>query len=133
MRKHSWVKAHFMTGVKTNVVTAVEIKDKDAGDAPMLPGLGKTTREGFEVKEVSADKAYLSQENLNAIVGAGATPYIAVKKSTTGGIRGGNRKKIHVYCLNRESFLKHYPKRSNGQYTASLSMANIELTSCRQT
>jgi transposase len=126
MRKHSWVKAHFMTGVKTNVVTAVEIRDKDAGDAPMLPGLVKTTREGFEVKEVSADKAYLSQENLNAIVGVGATPYIAVKKSTTGGIGGELEKMFHVYCLNRESFLNHYHKRSNVESTVSMIKAKFD-------
>jgi hypothetical protein len=52
--------AHLICGVKTNVVTAVEILDKDAGDAPQLPELVKATHKNFTVREVSADKAYTS-------------------------------------------------------------------------
>ena len=33
---HDWVKAHICTGVKTNIVTAVEIKHRDAADCPLL-------------------------------------------------------------------------------------------------
>ena len=51
-----------MCGVKTNIVTAVQILDKDAADAPRLPALLNTTRQGFAVSEVSADKAYLSYD-----------------------------------------------------------------------
>src|SRR5207248_7994970 len=44
---HDWVKAHICTGVKTNVVTAVEIKDRDANDCPLLPPLVRATAENF--------------------------------------------------------------------------------------
>jgi hypothetical protein len=46
-QKRQWVKARLICGVKTNVVTAVEILDKDAGDAPQLPELVKTTRKNL--------------------------------------------------------------------------------------
>lgn len=58
--KRESVKVHIICGVKTNIVTAVEIRDKDAADAPMLPVLLKTTQFGFSVSEVPADKGYLS-------------------------------------------------------------------------
>jgi hypothetical protein len=41
-QEHSWVKVHIMTGVLTNVVTAVEIGNKEAGDCPMFPPLVKS-------------------------------------------------------------------------------------------
>src|SRR5438477_13205833 len=37
--KRVWVKAHIMTGCKTNVVTAVEIHGKDAADSPQFKPL----------------------------------------------------------------------------------------------
>ena len=61
-----WVKVHICTGVKTNVVTAVVIKDKDAADSPQLPELVDKTAENFTIKEVSADKGYSSVANHEA-------------------------------------------------------------------
>ena len=58
-----WVKAHAICGVKTNIVTDVRILDKDANDCPQFKPLVETTAENFTVKEVAADKAYLSHEN----------------------------------------------------------------------
>jgi hypothetical protein len=37
--KADWVKCHVMCGVKTNIVTAVEIHGQHAGDSKMLPAL----------------------------------------------------------------------------------------------
>jgi hypothetical protein len=47
-----------MCGVKTNVVTAVEIHDMNAADAPQLPALVDVTAKNFTIREVSADKGY---------------------------------------------------------------------------
>src|SRR3954451_7412149 len=42
-QKHTWVKVHVMTGVKTNVVTAVRIGGKDDTDCPeFIPLLNAT-------------------------------------------------------------------------------------------
>jgi hypothetical protein len=78
-RKAQWVKCHLCVGVKTNVVTAVYIGDKDAGDAPQFPELVKGTAQNFTVREVSGDKAYLSADNLAVVDGLGATPFIPFK------------------------------------------------------
>lgn len=109
-----WVKVHVCTGVKTGVVTAVEIKDRDANDCPILPHLiAATKKRGFTIKELSADKGYLSAENVEVISAAGAMPFIAPKTNTTGGVGGLFEKMYHYYSFNREDFLRHYHKRSN--------------------
>jgi transposase len=117
---HDWVKCHVITGCKTNVVTAVEIRDRDAADSPILPGLVRTTAaNGFGVKEVSGDKAYLSVENVETIHEVGGTPFIAPKINTTGGAGGLFAKMVGYYQFAREDFLKHYSQRSNVESTFS--------------
>ena len=47
--KAEWIKCHIMTGVKSNIVTAVEVNE--SGDAPMFAPLAKKTAGNFEVDE----------------------------------------------------------------------------------
>jgi hypothetical protein len=47
-----------MCGVKTNVVTAIEIHGQPAADVRQLPALVATTARNFAMAEVSTDKAY---------------------------------------------------------------------------
>src|SRR2546423_477211 len=116
---HDWVKAHVCTGVKTNVVTAVEIKDRDTNDCPQLPELVRATAQNFTLGDVSADKGYLSADNVNVIAAFGGTPFIAPKSNTTGGVGGLFEKMYHFYCFNREEFLRRYHQRSNVESTFS--------------
>jgi hypothetical protein len=67
-QQHAWVKVHLMCGVKTNVVTAVEIREKDASDTKLLPDLVHTTTAHFDMRDVSADKGYSSVNNTNVIL-----------------------------------------------------------------
>src|SRR5262249_59041995 len=55
-----WVKVHLMTGVKTNIVTAVVIDDQHAADETRFPKLLDVNAQGVTVKEVPADMGYLS-------------------------------------------------------------------------
>ena len=108
-----WVKVHIACGVKTNVVTAVHVLDRDAGDGPQFKPLLDTTAANFTVKETGADKAYSSQENVTAVADLGGFPAIAFKANATGAV-GGAFGKLFFYCsLKREDFLKTYHKRSN--------------------
>jgi len=117
-----------MVGTKTNVVTAVQIHGKDAADSPLLPVLLDTTKEAFDVREVSADKGYLSYENARYIADSGATPFIAFKvNSGPGDVRKEGRHKtqawremFHYFSFKREEFLKHYHLRSNVETTFSM-------------
>jgi transposase len=124
-RKHGWVKVHIMTGVKTNIVTAVEIKDKDAQDAPQLPSLVEVTSQNFTMCEVSLDKVYASLDNYAAIDRAGAIPYIPFKSNHTGAGGGLWEKMFHFFCYHREEFNGTYHKRSNVESTFSMIKAKF--------
>ena len=121
-----WVKAHVICGVKTNIVTAVEIGDKNAGDCPMFKPLVETTAKKFTVKEVPADKAYLSHDNLELLEGMGGTAYVPFKSNSTSGEKGSLWERMfHYYNFKREEFLKHYHQRSNAESTFSMVKAKF--------
>jgi transposase len=114
-----WVKAHIASGVKTHVVTAVRILDKDSGDSPQFIPLLKETYRHFEVGEISADKAYGSLENFEAVADCGAQAYIAFKGNATGAIGGMFEKAFHHFKLNQEEYMSKYHLRSNIESTFS--------------
>jgi transposase len=121
-----WVKCHIMTGVTTNVITAAEIHGRDANDSPIMPSLlATTTAQGFAVREVSADKGYSSVDNIEAIVAAGAAPYIAFKSNASGAAGGLWERAFLFYSLHREEFLRHYHQRSNVESTFSMVKAKF--------
>jgi transposase len=115
-----WVKVHIACGVKTNVVTAVRILDRDAGDSTQFRPLLATTAENFQVEAASADKAYSGRENIEAVTALGGFPAIAFKSNATGEVGGDFGKLFFYYCMNREDFLKTYHQRSNVESTFSM-------------
>lgn len=118
--KHDWVKCHIMCGVKTNIVTAVEIGGRYAHDSNFLQPMLHTTRKNFAISEVSADKGYSSRANTDAIMQIGATPFIAFKGNTTAGVGGAYAQMFHYFMYRREEFLQRYHKRSNVESTFSM-------------
>jgi transposase len=127
-RQHTWVKAHIMCGVKTNVVTAIEIHERDASDTKQLPALVDATARHFAIGEVSADKAYGTVVNADTIASRGGTPFISFKSNATGqGGHGPHRtgtgawgKMFGYFMYRRDDFLVHYHKRSNVESTFSM-------------
>lgn len=124
-QEHDWVKVHLMTGVKTNIVTAVEIHDRNTNDCPVLPALLDTTATGFKVREVSADNQYASQENFAAIAKHGAEPFVTFRSNITGAAGGLFEKAFHFFSFHREEFYAHYHKRSNVESTVSMIKAKF--------
>jgi transposase len=123
---HDWVKAHAMCGVKTNIVTAVEVHGRNAADAPQFGPLVEATAQHFVVKEVPADKAYLSQANLELVAGLGGTAYIPFKANSAPGEAGSVWEKMYLYySLRREEFLAHYHQRSNVESTFAMVKAKF--------
>ena len=119
--ERQWVKCHMMCGVKTNIVTAVEIADKHASDARMFPPLVETTAQNFTISEVSADKAYGGNPvYTDAVVQAGGTPFISLRGNATGGVGGTFGQMFHYFMFRRDEFLQHYHKRSNVESTFSM-------------
>jgi transposase len=109
---HDWCKVHIAVGTKTQVITAAAIYDRDAADSPILPELIRKTHEAFKVEEVSADKGYLSVENVETVFAAGGVAFIAPKVNTTGAAGGLFERMYHYYLYRRDDFLAHYHKRS---------------------
>lgn len=112
---HDWLKMHLMCGVKTHIVTSVEMSGATANDSPYYkPLLAQTAKAGFKMQEVSADKGYISMKNLQATVDHGAIPFIPFKSNTQPD-RGTDvwSKMFFYYNFKREEFLTHYHKRSN--------------------
>jgi transposase len=120
-----WVKAHLICGVKTHIVTSVEATANETADAPQLPKLVNATAKTFNIKEVSADKAYSSKKNLNTVVAVNGTPYVPFKSYSKGSqgmhkFDGVWQRMWHFYNFNRETFFQHYHKRSNAETTYSM-------------
>jgi transposase len=123
--RRQWLKLHLMVGVKTNIVTSVEVTDGYAHDYPYFKGLvDRTADAGFTMKEVSADKGYLGASNMLATLQRGAIPYIPFKTNSVPDSRGSYGPKselwsrmYHFYALHRAEFLEHYHKRSNVETT----------------
>jgi transposase len=116
---HTWVKCHIACGVKTNVVTAVRILDKDAADSPQFVPLVVETAKSFTIGEVSADRAYASLENFETVAACGGTGFIDFKSNVTGAVGGMYAKMFHYFQFRKEEFMEHYHKRSNVESTFS--------------
>jgi transposase len=111
-RQADWVKVHVCVGTKTNVVTAVEIGDEH--DGQHFPALVRTTAETFRIADVTADKAYLSRDNLELVEKEGGTTYVPFKVNSRGDKQGPVWERMfHYFHLHRDEFLKHYHQRSN--------------------
>ena len=115
-----WVKAHIACGVKTNIVTAIRILDKDAADSPQFIPLVTETARTFTIGEVSADKAYTSLENFEVVAGFGGTAFMAFKQNATGAKGGLFQKMFHYFQYKQEEYMNHYHKRSNVESTFSM-------------
>jgi transposase len=111
-KKAEWVKCHAMVGVKTNIVCACEISD--AHDSTQFPQLLATTGANFRMDEVSADKGYLSFENMQLTEEAGAVPFISFKVNSRAENGPSIWQRMHaMFTLRREDWLRKYHLRSN--------------------
>lgn len=117
-----WVKCHFMTGVKTNIIPSVKITTEYCNDSPEFEGLVNKAAENFDMDEVSADKAYLSRKNVAVVNELGATPYIPIKTNASAKQKGcpAWKKMFYLFQLNNDEFMEHYHKRSNVETTVHM-------------
>ena len=70
------------------------------------PLVEKTKANGFDVREVSADKAYLSHDNLALVEKLGGVPYIPFKSNSTSAGSAAWERLWHCYSLNKDDFLR---------------------------
>ena len=116
-----WVKVHLMCGVKTHIVTSVDISGWEAHDTTYFVPLVEETAQNFQMAEITADKAYLSHRNLAVAEAVGAVPFIPFKSNTVPTVEvSAWGRMYHYFMLNRDQFLEHYHKRSNAETVFSM-------------
>jgi transposase len=121
--KRKWIKAHMVCGVLTNIVTAVEVTDAYAHDAPHFEPLLDTTNQHFEVKTVIGDKAYSSLANYKYADSKGVRLMSPFKKNANAIHGSGDplwTRLYHFYSLNTEWFERLYHQRSNAESTNAM-------------
>ena len=112
-------KCHAVCGVKTNIITSVEITEGHVNDQTQFVPLAEDTARNFEIRDFCADKGYISAMNYNLIKELGGQAFIPFKKNATGQARiSGVRKDIYrnaykFFKEHKEEFLLRYHKRSN--------------------
>ncbi|HTS33915.1 MAG TPA: transposase [Thermoplasmata archaeon] len=119
-----WKKLSIIVGTKTHIIPRVIVSDGHAADCPQFPGLvNGVVDAGFVLKEVYADKGYLSGENFNAVGEAGGTPFIMFKENSRGRAKRRRnhspwwKQMWHRFQSNPSEFLDHYHKRENVEAT----------------
>ena len=116
-KERRWRKVHITCGTQTNIITSVNITSGRKGDSPEFAKLVEKTKKIFDIREVSADKAYSSRKNLKVVSELGGIAYIPFKKNMKGRARGASiwSKMFELYTKHREEFMMHYHKRSNSE------------------
>jgi len=114
-----WLKAHIMCGIKTNIVTSIEVTEGTASDSMQFESLVTQTKTNFNIGEVSADKAYSSRKNLSLVAEAGGVPFVPFKSNSRHRPLGSPiwKNMYHFYNMFRDEFMEHYHKRSNVETT----------------
>jgi transposase len=121
--RRQWLKLHLMVGTKTNIVTSVEVSDGYSHDYHHFkPLVDHTAKQGFNLKEISADKGYIGADNLMTTLRHGAIPYIPFKSNAVAHSDWEAKSQLwtrmlEYYSQHRAEFLQHYHKRSNIETT----------------
>jgi len=115
-------KVHISSGVKTNVVTAIEVSAGNEHDSNYFESLVKITSRNFSIKEVLADMAYSSRENFQIAQDNNMIPFIPFKRNARGNPQGFSvwRKMFDFYSQHYDLFMHKYHLRSNVESTFSM-------------
>jgi transposase len=108
----NWAKLHAVVGVRSLIVTAAYVGDRDASDTVQLPRLMEITARNFTVREVYADKAYNTKSNQEFIASLGSKGFIPFKENHSGKGGGIWTEQYLRWQNEREEFKKHYHQRS---------------------
>ena len=114
-----WRKCHAVCGVKTNIITSVDITEGNVGDMTRFIPLAKDTARNFKIREFSGDKAYLAGKHFAIIKDLGGQAFIPFKKNTTASsnskseYRSYFKQAYRFFKDHKEEYLNNYHKRSN--------------------
>jgi transposase len=127
-RTRRWIKAHALAGVKTHIIAAVSVTDRDGGDNPQFEPLIRQARAaGIPIEEVYADKAYSARANYALAEDLGFDLYVPFRAGSRPHGTGHGRKpaggeQVHArlwkkaflyFQFHRDEFEARYHQRSN--------------------
>lgn len=123
-RWRQYRKCHAVCGVKTNIVTSIDITKGKVNDQTRFVPLAEDTARNFNIRDFCADKGYLSAKNFKCIKEIGGQAFIPFKKNTSGKVASSNRSYFKsaykFFKAHKEDYLNHYHKRSNIESTFSM-------------
>jgi transposase len=112
MAEHTWVKLHIAVGTVTHAITGVKVSPE--ADCPQLPELLAQTAKHFDVREMSADKAYGSKDNHRTLERFGVAAFIPFKVNAKVDPKcAAWTRHLCEFLFNQDKFLPHYHRRSN--------------------
>lgn len=116
-RWKAYRKCHAVCGIKTNIITSIDITDGYVNDQTRFIPLANDTARNFRIRDFCADKGYLSSQNFKLIKEIGGQAFIPFKKNTSGNVSQRDRSyfksAFRFFKEHREEYLEHYHKRSN--------------------
>lgn len=119
IRKRDHLTIHVTTGVKSNIVSALNVEVRSGNDNNIFREHVDKTNNNFTINEWSGDGRYWCKENCRKINEIGGKPYFKVWKNWSGKSRGCMPWKLmNLESKNNpEEYEKHYHKRSNVEST----------------
>jgi hypothetical protein len=112
-RKHRWVEAKLVFGVRTHVIAAAQITEQHVAESPLMPELlRRVIANGGRVGEWYGDAAYLSDECIAAVEKVGGAPYFGWKRGVTGKSPGkpALRRLYEEFRDHHERYITQYRK-----------------------
>jgi hypothetical protein len=119
IEKRDHISAHITTGIKSNIVTAVDTCVKSGRDNEILRKHADHTARNFDIEEWTGDSKYWCKENCKKIKSLGGVGWFWPHKNFSGRyVKCGVFNKMSRALINEdEQALKSYHLRSNGEST----------------
>jgi transposase len=119
VRKRDHMATHITTGVKSNIVTCVDVCVKKGRDNIIFREHVRETAQNFDVHEWSGDGTYQCRKNCTAVEEVNGIPFFKLKKGITKKPKGHQAWKDMVLRREKDSeaYDKSYHKRSNVEST----------------
>lgn len=119
IKKRDHLTIHITTGVKSNIITALNVETKSGNDNKIFREHVDKTIKNFRAEEFSGDGRYWCKQNCKKVSEVGAKPYFLVWKNWSGKSRGCMSWKLMNLesKKNPEEYGRHYHKRSNVEST----------------
>lgn len=114
-KKRIWRKAHACIGTKTNIFLSVKVTESNVNDVSMFQEVLGNKVTYFNMKEFTADKAYLTREVMQFLHNLGMMPYIPFKNNSIGLPKGFRiwRIMFDEFKNHPERYMRKYHQRSN--------------------